>query len=141
MKFSIVLALAAAACGGSQRDVAVHGNDLDLARVQGDWDGSYTGTDSGRSGQVKFSLQLGNHTADGEVVMNGATPLKIEFVNVKKDEVKGTIAPYTDPSCSCEVQTTFTGTLTDNTITGSFETKVTKTGQLQGGTWTVTRHP
>lgn len=141
MKFSIVLVLAAAACGGSQRDVAVRGNDLDLARIQGDWDGSYTGTDSGRSGQVKFSLQLGNHTADGEVVMNGATPLKIEFVNIKKDEVKGTIAPYTDPSCSCEVQTTFTGTLADNTITGSFETKVTKTGQLQGGTWSVTRHP
>ena len=140
MKLLISIAFAAAACGGSQQDVAVRGNDMDLARVQGDWEGTYTGTDSGRTGQVKFSLQLGHHTADGEVVMNGATPLKIEFVNVKKNEVKGTIAPYTDPTCSCEVSTTFTGTLSDNAINGQFETKVSKTGQVQTGTWSVERH-
>lgn len=137
---SLLALLLVAACGGGQQDVAVHGSDLDLARIQGDWDGTYTGTDSGRSGPVKFSLQLGNHIADGQVVMNGATPLKIEFVNVKKDEVKGTIAPYTDPNCSCEVQTTFNGTLGDNTINGTFETKISKTGQVQSGTWSVTRH-
>ncbi|HSN27445.1 MAG TPA: hypothetical protein VLT45_14220 [Kofleriaceae bacterium] len=137
---SLLALLLVAACGGGQQDVAVNGTDLDLARIQGDWDGTYTGTDSGRSGPVKFSLQLGRHSADGEVVMNGATPLKIEFVNIKKDQVKGTIAPYTDPTCSCEVQTTFTGTLADNAITGTFETKVSKTGQVQAGTWSVTRH-
>ena len=140
MKYLLAFFLVAA-CGGSQQDVAVRGSDMDLARIQGDWDGTYTGTDSGRSGQVKFSLQLGRHTADGEVVMNGATPLKIEFVNVKKNEIKGTIAPYTDPTCSCEVTTTFNGTLTnDNAIDGQFETKVSKTGQVQTGTWSVTRH-
>lgn len=138
---SLLALLLVAACGGGQQDVAVKGTDLDLARIQGDWDGTYTGTDSGRSGPVKFSLQLGRHTAEGEVVMNGATPLKIEFVNIKKDQVKGTIAPYTDPNCSCEVQTTFTGTLSDNAIDGTFETKVSKTGQIQAGTWSVTRHP
>ncbi len=139
MKYLLGLVLLAA-CGGGQQDVAVNGSDLDLARIQGDWEGTYSGTDSGRSGPVKFSLQLGRHTADGEVVMNGATPLKIEFVNIKKNEVKGTIAPYTDPTCSCEVSTTFTGTLGDNAIDGTFETKVSKTGQVQGGTWSVTRH-
>lgn len=139
MKLSLVL-LFVLACGGSQKDVAVEGSDLDLARVQGDWEGTYTGTDSGRSGPVKFSLQLGSHVADGEVVMNGATPLKIEFVKIKKNEVKGTIAPYTDPSCSCQVETTFNGTLSDNAINGTFETKVSTTGQVQGGTWSVTRH-
>jgi hypothetical protein len=128
-----------AACGASQKEVAVQGADLDLARVAGDWDGEYKGTESGRSGQVSFSLQVGSHVAEGQVVMNGATPLKIEFVKIKQDQVKGTIAPYTDPSCSCQVETTFIGDIGDNVINGSFETKVSVNGQTQTGTWSVSR--
>lgn len=138
MKWSLALAVVVS-CGGGQKDVAVHGSDLDLARIAGDWEGKYTGTESGRAGPVKFSLQIGSHTAEGEVFMGGTTPLKVEFVKIDKGTVKGTIAPYTDPSCSCEVQTTFTGTLGEDAINGSFETKVSATGQVQGGTWWVTR--
>ncbi len=138
MKVSLLLACMLA-CGGGQKEVAVEGSDLDLARIAGDWEGEYKGTESGRTGPVKFSLQVGSHTAEGQVFMGGATPLKIEFVNVKKGEVKGTIAPYTDPACSCEVQTTFTGTLSTDAINGMFETKVSATGQIQSGTWSVTR--
>lgn len=128
-----------AACGASQKEVAVQGSDLDLARIAGDWDGEYKGTESGRSGPVSFSLQIGSHVAEGQVVMNGATPLKIEFVKIKQDQVKGTIAPYTDPACSCQVETTFLGDISDNVINGSFETKLGTTGQTQTGTWTVSR--
>jgi hypothetical protein len=127
------------ACGGGQKEVAVQGSDLDLARVAGDWQGEYKGTESGRTGPVSFSLQVGSHIAEGQVVMGGATPLKIEFVKVKNNEVKGTIAPYTDPTCSCEVQTTFNGTVGNDTIDGTFETKVSATGQVQTGTWSATR--
>ena len=126
-------------CGGSQKAVAVQGSDLDLARVAGDWEGEYKGAESGRSGPVSFSLAVGSHTAEGQVVMNGATPLKIEFVKINKDEVKGTIAPYTDPNCSCEVSTTFLGTVGDDYIDGTFETKLGTTGQSQTGTWSVSR--
>ena len=131
--------VALAACGGSQKAVAVQGNDLDLARVAGDWHGEYKGNESGRSGPVSFSLQVGSHTAEGQVIMGGATPLKIEFVKVNKDEVKGTIAPYTDPNCSCQVETTFLGNLANDAIDGTFETKLGTTGQVQTGTWSVTR--
>jgi hypothetical protein len=138
MKLMLSLALLVA-CGASQKEVAVQGSDMDLARVAGDWVGEYKGNESGRSGPVNFSLQVGSHIAEGQVIMGGATPLKIEFVKVNRDEVKGTIAPYTDPNCSCEVQTTFLGTLGDDVINGSFETKVSATGQSQTGTWSVTR--
>jgi hypothetical protein len=140
MKWMFALAVLAA-CGASQKEVAVQGSDLDLARVAGDWEGEYQGTESGRSGPVSFSLQMGSHTAEGQVVMGGTTPLKIEFVKVNKDEVKGTIAPYTDPACSCEVATTFMGMLGSDRIDGTFETKVSATGQTQGGTWSATRKP
>src|SRR5262249_23122461 len=97
------------------------------------------GNESGRAGTVQFSLQLGRHVADGQVIMGGATPLKIEFVAVKAGQVKGTIAPYTDPNCSCEVETSFLGNIAGDKITGMFETKISKTGQIQTGSGSVAR--
>lgn len=88
---------------------------------------------------MSFSLEVGNHIAEGQVMMGGATPLKIEFVKVKQDQVRGTIAPYTDPNCSCQVETSFDGTLGNDEISGTFETKVSATGQTQTGTWSVHR--
>jgi hypothetical protein len=126
------------ACGASQKEVAVQGSDMDLARVAGDWQGEYKGNESGRTGPVTFSLQVGSHVAEGQVIM-GSTPLKIEFVKVSRGEVKGTIAPYTDPSCSCEVQTTFLGSVSSDMIDGTFETKISANGQTHTGTWSVTR--
>ena len=129
------------ACGAAQKDVAMQGSDLDLARVAGDWQGEYKGDDTGRAGAVEFSLQMGSHTAEGQVMMDGATPLKIAFVKVQKNDVKGTIAPYTDPKCSCEVETSFLGTVGEDQITGTFESKLSTTGQVQSGTWSVQRKP
>jgi len=126
-------------CGGGQKDVTVKGSDNELARLAGDWQGDYKGNESGRAGPVTFSLQVGQHTAEGEVVMGGTTPLKIEFVQVKGGQLRGTIAPYTDPGCSCQVETSFLGTLSADTISGTFETKVSATGQVQTGSWSVTR--
>ena len=128
------------ACAGSQKEVTMQGSDLDIARVAGEWQGEYKGEDSGRSGPVSFSLEVGSHIAEGTVMM-GPKPLKIEFVKVNRNEVKGTIAPYTDPQCSCEVETSFLGTLSDDSIYGTFESRLSSTGQLQAGTWSVQRKP
>jgi hypothetical protein len=137
---AFVLVLAAS-CGGGQKEVAVKGNEVELARLAGDWEGEYKGNESGRTGPVSFSLQIGRHVAEGEVKMGGTTPLKIEFVQIKGDQVKGTIAPYRDPNCDCEVETSFLGNFGGDTINGMFETKIGATGQIQTGTWAVTRKP
>ena len=136
--FAFVLA---AACGGSQKAVEVKGGDTELAKLAGDWSGDYRGVESGRTGTIAFSLQLGRHVAEGEVHMGApdAPPLKIEFVAIDGGRVSGTIAPYTDPNCSCEVKTTFTGTATGDQISGTFETKLGTTGEVQTGEWQVTR--
>lgn len=127
------------ACGGSQKDVEVKGAETEMAKVAGEWEGTYEGKESGRSGTAKFSLQLGRHTAEGNVYMGGDTPLKIQFVQVEGGQIQGTIAPYTDPNCQCEVETSFLGTLDGDTISGMFSTKIGATGQIQTGTWQVTR--
>lgn len=134
-----VAAIGAAACGGSQKQIEVKGDDPELTKLAGDWEGDYKGNESGRSGTAKFSLQLGRHTAEGEVFMGGDTPLKIEFVAVEGGKIKGTIAPYTDPNCQCEVETSFLGILDGDQISGDFVTTIGTTGQLQTGTWQVTR--
>ena len=136
IKLFVVVALVAA-CGGSQKEVAVKGEDSELIKIAGDWEGEYQGRDSGRKGPVKFSLQLGRHIAEGEVFMGGETPLKIKFIEIEGGQLKGTIAPYTDPNCACEVSTSFLGTLSNDSVSGTFETSVQ--GSVQVGTWSVRR--
>lgn len=143
MARAVVIALLVAACGGGQKEIEVQGKDTELVKLAGEWEGDYKGNESGRSGPVTFSLQLGRHIAEGEVVMGGPgpqkTPLKIEFVQLDGGQIKGTIAPYTDPNCACQVETSFLGKLQGEAIAGMFETKIGATGQIQTGSWRVTR--
>ena len=126
-------------CGGSQSQVEVKGGESDLAQMAGQWEGNYTGTDSGRTGPITLDLGLGRHTADGTVLMGGSTPLKISFIAVEGGTVSGKIEPYTDPSCSCQVETTFEGEQVGNAISGTFVTKVVGTDKEQRGEWSVNR--
>lgn len=139
-RFAFAL-LVVAACGGSQKSVEMKGGDPELAKIAGDWTGDYHGVESGRDGTISFALQLGRHTAEGEVHMGApeAPALKIEFVAIDGGRVSGTIAPYVDPNCTCEVVTTFVGTATGDRIAGTFETKVSTSGETQTGDWQVTR--
>ncbi len=141
-RFLIVTLLAGAtlaACGGSPKAVEVKGQETETAKLAGEWEGSYEGKESGRTGTVKFSLQLGRHTAEGEVFMGGETPLKIQFIEVEGGRIQGTIAPYTDPNCSCEVETSFLGIVSGDSISGEFSTKIGATGSIQTGNWQVVR--
>jgi hypothetical protein len=131
---------ALAACGGSQHPVEMKGVDADLFELAGEWKGSYTGLESGRSGPVSFSLELGRHVAEGDVLL-GATPLAIQFVAVDGGSISGKIDPYTDPTCECQVQTDFVGMLSGDMISGTFTTSVIGAAIEQHGEWSVTRNP
>ncbi len=137
MKYSFLALVVLAACGGAQQ-VEVKGGEGDLAQLAGHWEGSYSGTESGRSGPVTFDLELGRHTADGTVLMGGETPLKIQFVEVEAGGLSGKIEPYTDPACSCEVTTEFVGSLNGDAITGQFTTTIAGMDP-QHGEWSVVR--
>jgi hypothetical protein len=133
-------ALALAACGANNTAIEMKGGDPEIAAVAGDWSGEYAGIESGRTGTAKFSLELGRHTADGNIYMGpSGTPLKISFVAVEKGTINGSIAPYTDPSCQCQVETKFVGHVSGDEIDGTFTTAVVGTDQIQHGTWHVTR--
>ncbi len=131
-----------AACGGSltQSQIEMKGKDADLAALAGDWQGGYQQLENGRTGSIKFSLELGRHTADGQVLMGpAATPLKVSFVKIKESTVTGKIEPYIDPACMCQVSTEFLGTVAGNEIDGTFTEKVIANGDEMHGTWKVSR--
>ena len=160
------LAVAAALCAGCHTQpvpVPVRADPAALAELAGNWIGTYQGSESGRSGQITFQISEHGDSAFGDVLMvpqSGAMPhpvdppaahlrhasspqsLSIAFVALAGDRVRGTLEPYVAPDCQCRVQTTFTGAVSGDQITGTFITR-TANGAEQTGHWHVSRdrHP
>jgi hypothetical protein len=139
-RFALALALFTAACGGAMgTSIEMKGKDPDLAAVAGTWMGNYQAQETGRTGNIEFELALGRHVAVGQVMMGGShKSLHVTFVNVEHNTVSGTMEPYTDPGCNCQVTTRFTGTVEGNEIDGTFTTKIADGSELHG-TWKVAR--
>ena len=138
-KLFVGLVLSLSACAATAKQVEVKGGNEDLVKLAGNWEGQYEGLDSGRTGAIKFNLEVGRHTADGEVFLGGNTPLKITFVQVEGGQVNGRIDPYTDPTCNCMVRTEFEGLFRGDSVDGTFTTKVLPDGKELRGNWQVAR--
>jgi hypothetical protein len=65
--------------------------------------------------------------------------LRIDFVSAAGGVLTGTMAPYRDPDCDCEVQTTFVGRLSGNTIEGTFTTTPSGNAPITTGRWKMER--
>lgn len=153
----VVAGIAGSIAGCSTRppEIELSSSDFDLNPLVGEWRGSYTNPAAGRSGTIAFTLRAGESSASGNVIMipNSAhdslasdaalarSVLKISFIRKQGRKVAGSLDPFRDPECACQVTTTFEGGFTDaNTIEGSFTTVPIQTGaNVTGGKWKVTR--
>ncbi len=142
----IIAAMLSVSCGGSSSQIEVKGSESETLSLAGDWKGKFTNVDAGRTGTIRFSLALGRHTADGEVIMLPAgldkepRPLEVQFVEVDDSgSLTGKIEPYMDPQCQCQVKTEFLGRIQGDTISGTFTTKEVESGREQHGRWSVDR--
>jgi hypothetical protein len=120
----------------------------DVSTLAGKWVGDYSSTETGRTGSITFEFKSGGKVARGDVLMvpkggfeSSAMPqvLQISFVNAEGGVVKGTMDPYQDPSCKCEVVTTFVGRISGDTIEGTFSTNPTGKETISTGRWKMTR--
>ncbi len=130
----------------------------DLSVLVGKWQGEYSSADTGRSGSIVLEFKSGGNVARGDVLMvpkgslsapppaEGADPLKsmpqvlqISFVNVEGGAVQGNMDPYVDPQCNCEVDTTYVGRISGDTIEGTFTSTPSGAGAPTTGRWKVTR--
>lgn len=156
-----------AACKSLPTPVPVIGARSDMSVLVGDWSGEYTSPETGRSGSISFTLQADKDTAIGSVVMvpkpqnqqvaagapverptvmSSATQkpgelLTIRFVRLEGSQILGTLDPYRDPDCGCQLATTFRGEFKDaTTIEGTFNTAGSGMEHLpSSGRWKVTR--
>ena len=152
----MMLAALAVGCQAAQPPVPVVG---DVAALAGEWRGEYWSTESGRRGTILFSLQAGQDTAHGEVVMYPSRvatplptpaepepvivhanpePLAITFVRAGGGMVSGRLEPYRDPECGCRLTTTFTGRWETDTLAGTY-VSVHESGRRVTGEWRVSR--
>jgi len=129
-----------------------------VSALVGKWQGDYSSTETGRSGSITFEIKSGDKVARGDVLMvpkggldapppaAGSDPLatmpqvlQISFVNAEGGVVKGTMDPYHDPSCDCQVETTFVGRVSGDTIEGTFTTNPTGKETISTGRWKMVR--
>lgn len=145
-----------ASCASNSKTIPVQGSAADVAQLAGEWSGEYHAASSGRSGLISFKLEAGADSASGDVLMftrqraelanpdrpnAGPLPpqgLTIRFVNTANGVVSGRLDPYTDPECSCQVETVFEGQLRDSTIVGHYTARRSGTTNMTGE-WKVTR--
>jgi hypothetical protein len=155
------LAASAIACASHPPSTEVTASDFDLNPLVGEWRGDYGSAETGRSGTIAFTLRAGESAASGNVVMlprtdsslanqptavepsaaAGRQVLTIHFVRKEGNNVVGTLDPYSDPECACQVSTTFQGAFRDRgTIEGTYTTVPSKPGSgVSTGRWRVTR--
>jgi hypothetical protein len=137
-------AMFALGCSVQQTPVRLHGDPVSIAGLAGNWSGEYWGGAGGRGGSLTFALRAGTDSLYGDVVMvdprgqtiraadpaevhrlHVASPqqLRIDFVAVQADSIRGTLEPYVSPDCDCTAMTTFVGAVHDGRIDGVFTTR------------------
>jgi hypothetical protein len=154
-----VLSLLTCACAPVTSRTPVTGTSV--SRLVGEWQGTYESQETGRSGTISFTLHFASDTAQGAILITGRpippvdadnaahqqhamasppAPVTIKFVVVRGDEVSGTLDPYPDPECGCQLKTVFLGTIAGDEIKGTFQSE--GSGFFHAatrGTWRVTR--
>src|SRR5687767_10561235 len=156
------LAVLASGCPATPAPAPAKGTASNVAARAGHWEGEYESEATGRTGTIVFDLKAGEDHAHGHVAIipHGSTNayrpaprpsgqgagspamaelLTIRFVRAEGETVTGTLDPYWDPDCNCEVTTTFVGAIYGDRIAGTF-TSMRTAGRVSG-TWKAGRRP
>jgi len=151
--------LAASACHYKPTPVVLYASPGDVISLAGNWEGTYQGKESERTGTISFTIEPGKDTAYGDILME-APPryqfiaadvasgehrmhsrapevLRITWVGLHRGYVEGALEPYIAPDCQCTVKTVFSGSVTDDGLVIKGEFVTTGVSVRQTGTWTV----
>lgn len=132
----------------------------ETASLEGEWEGTYASSQTGRSGSILFRLQAGTDSAYGDVVMIPVqteqmvvptapqilqTPrtlprvLRISFVRCEVGRVTGRLDVYEDPESGERLLTIFDGRILGDRLEGAFSTVTERTGRVLAGEWSAKR--
>ena len=149
------------ACAYTPPPIPLSASPADLEALTGEWFGEYHADRvGGRTGTILFRLEAGSDEARGDVLMHvegrdavDALPpqgdpwanvhrdrmLRVTFVRAEGGLIRGTLDPYPDPVCLCEIRTTFTGRVADGVIEGTYTSVHVTGGAATTGKWRVSR--
>jgi hypothetical protein len=147
------------ACTYAGTAVPLRGSPADIAALAGRWEGEFSSDDTRRGGTLTFTIRTDKDTAVGDVLLipNATVPvraadaretvhlhhvrspelLRVTFVAVHGATVRGEIEPYIAPDCQCVVVTEFFGTVSGDTVSGTYVTRAE--GLRQQGRWSMRR--
>jgi hypothetical protein len=160
---AMTVALLTFGCALREPAIELSAADSDLNPLVGKWRGEYLSQETGRTGDISFTLKSGESEASGAVVMSprtdvtntvsadrpmvlgviNGTPsrvLTIHFVRKEGREDIGVLDPYVSPDCACKVTTRFQGALVNwRTIEGIYVTSSSDIAYTPThGSWKVT---
>lgn len=158
----VLVALSAAACETQRAAIPIVANPEQRSALVGEWHGRYESPSTKRSGSIVFFLVAGEDHAHGDVLMipagssepyrpsagsaeavalrRGPQLLTIRFIRAKEGRISGSLDPYWDPDCDCEVQTSFVGEVKSDRIVGTFTAVSGRPGVGRStGWWEVRR--
>ena len=162
MRFAVIgaAALLVGGCHYNPMPVPVSGDRSSIAQLAGTWNGTYLGPETGRKGNISFTIHVSGDSAYGDVLMEpppglmvfhpaddpiahrkhagSATLLAVRFIDIVGGSVEGALEPYVAPDCDCTVSTTFSGWVRGDTVRGTFTTRG-RLIQPQSGVWAVAR--
>jgi hypothetical protein len=136
----------AVACSSSPKSpspsIGLGGEKKSLKALDGRWEGTYTNPVYNRTGSIVFEVFSGGEEAHGDILMvpPGAREplqpsrppspgetlktmpriLEISFVEATGDELQGNVEPFVDPQCLCDAHAVFRGTISGDTLQGTF---------------------
>jgi hypothetical protein len=173
--FAVLLAGSVLSCssvGGGPKSpappIGMTGEKKSLEALVGRWEGTFTNPVTHRTGTIVFEI-FSSTEAHGDILVippdsreplrPSAKPptaeetiaampsvLEINFIEAEGNALLGTVGPFDDPLCPCPARTTFRGTLTADSIAGTFQTeyldsdwKPNPAKPITSGTWSVAR--
>lgn len=156
---AILYVAVVAGCTYSGTPVPLRGSATDVSTLSGRWDGEFWSDESQRGGTLLFAIRPGTDTAFGDVVLHSGMTvpviaadakdpqhlrhsrapeaLRVTFVAVSGEMVRGQIEPYIAPDCKCVVVTEFLGSIAGDTVSGRYDTR--GPGVRQEGRWSMRR--
>ena len=133
----------------------------ELAGLAGEWEGTYSSVETGRSGTISFKLDATTDSAFGDVWMGApeqqqyarqhdapqvvaarprtAEALTIAFVRSEGGRVAGRLEVYRDPVTGERLFTQFDGVQKGDEFHGTYQTRNETTGRVARGDWTARR--
>ena len=154
----VVIALVLLSCSATPPpEIPLNASESAMEGLAGTWSGNYWSGPQGRSGLITFKLEEGEGHAHGEVIMIPADrrefspayepsqllpspqALRVEFIRAADGQLTGTLEPYRDPGCECLLSTSFTGSIHEEVLEGSFVTVGGPGHFKEMGRWKVER--